>query len=342
MINVAQIGCGNWGPNLLRNFNKLDNVKVKYVVEKNPERIQYVNSNYKQMAVVRDYDEVLRDDDVHAVVIATPAINHYQHTKDVLSAGKHCLVEKPLALKTKEAMELVAIAENQDKVLMVGHTFLYNAAVRKLKNVIENGALGTIHYLYSQRLNLGRIRSDINALWNFAPHDVSICLFLIDSDPLWVSAIGACYVQKTVEDLVFLTMGFRNGVIANIHISWLDPNKIRKMTIVGTKKMIVYDDVDEYKIRIFDKGIDKLNIDQSLETYDDFGKFQLIQRAGDLLIPKIEFVEPLETEAKHFIDCINFNKRPISDGHNGVMVTKILEAAMTSISKNGNRIELHQ
>ena len=341
-IKLAQIGCGYWGPNLLRNFYKLDNVQIPYLAEKNAERRKYVKSNYKDVEITDDYTKILHDDKIDAVVIATPAQDHYEHAKDVLSSGKHCFVEKPLAMKTNEARELVSLAEKKNKILMVGHTFLYNAAVHKLKEEIDKGTLGEVYYIYSQRLSLGRIRTDINAMWNFAPHDVSICLFLIDSELHWVSAIGACYVQPTIEDVVFLSMGFKNGVIANVHISWLDPNKVRRMTVVGSNKMIIYDDVAEYKIQVFDRGIDKMKIGTSLGTYDDFGKFQLIQRAGDLLIPKIDFVEPLETEAKHFIDCIIKNKRPISDGHNGIMVTQILETGLKSLASNGARIELHE
>lgn len=342
MLNIVQIGCGYWGPNLLRNFYKLDNVKVKYVVEKREDRREYVRSNYSDIEVTEDLANSLSDSDIDAVVVATPAGDHYKHAKEVLLAGKHCLVEKPLAMKTVEAEELVLLAERNKKVLMVGHTFLYNSAVHKLKEEIDKGTLGEVYYIYSQRLNLGRIRTDINAMWNFAPHDVSICLFLINSEPQWVSAIGTCYIQDTVEDVVFLTIGFKNGVIANLHISWLDPNKVRKMTVVGSKKMIVYDDISDYKIQVFDKGIDKMDIKKSLGGYDDFGKFQLIHRAGDLLIPKIDFIEPLETEVKHFVDCILNNKKPVSDGYNGVAVTRILESGVKSLSNNGARIELYK
>ena len=342
MVNIVQIGCGYWGPNLLRNFHKLNNVKVKYVVENREDRREYVRSNYSDIEVTEDLDSSLSDNDIDAVVVATPAEYHHKHAKEVLLAGKHCLVEKPLAMKTAEAEEVVLLAERNKKVLMVGHTFLYNSAVHKLKEEIDKGTLGEVYYIYSQRLNLGRIRTDINAMWNFAPHDVSICLFLINSEPQWVSAIGACYIQDTVEDVVFLTIGFKNGVTANLHISWLDPNKVRKMTVVGSKKMIVYDDVSDYKIQVFDKGIDKMDMEKSLGSYDDFGRFQLIHRAGDLLIPKIDFIEPLATEAKHFIDCILNNKKPVSDGYNGVAVTRILESGVKSLSSNGARIELYK
>lgn len=341
MLNIAQIGCGKWGPNLLRNFYRLENTCIKYVAEKSLSRRQYIQSNYKDIEVIENYEVILNDKSIDAVLIATHAAHHYEAAKAVLEADKHCFVEKPLAMRTCEAEELVALSEKNGKVLMVGHTFLYNSAVNKLKELIDSSTLGEIYYIYSQRLNLGHIRTDINAMWNFAPHDVSICLFLLNDKPQWVSAIGASYIQTSIEDVIFLTMGFKNGVIVNIHISWLDPNKVRKMTVVGSRKMVVYDDVSDSKIQIFDKRIDKMDNSKFIENYDDFGKFQLIHRAGDLLIPKIDFVEPLSVEAKHFVECILHNKKPISDGQNGLMVTKILEAGMRSLSKNGERIEVY-
>jgi predicted dehydrogenase len=341
MIKIGQIGCGYWGPNLLRNLYNHQQTEVKYVAETDPERQAYVKSRYRDIRVVDDHSVILADGTIDAVIIATPAGLHYRHTKEALLAGKHCFVEKPLAMRTVEARELISIAETNHLKLMIGHVFLYNSAVRKLKEEITKGTLGDVYYIYSQRLNLGRIREDVNALWNFAPHDVSIFLYLIESQPLWVSAVGACYVQPAVEDVVFLTLGFQNGVVANTHISWLDPSKVRKMTVVGTKQMIVYDDVADYKIQIYDKGIEKIQLDHSLESYDSFGKFQLIHRAGDLLIPKIDFKEPLTTEIAHFIETIIEDKKPLTDGLHGMEVTRILEAGTASMQNNGARIDLN-
>ena len=341
MINIAQIGCGRWGANLLRSFYSIENADVRYCAEIDPERQKYVKLNYHHIKVVDDYSVILRDDTIDAVIIATQAKFHYPQAKETLLAGKHCFIEKPLAMNTAQAKELVSIAEEKNKVLMVGHVFLFNSAVHKLKKEIDKGTLGQVHYVYSQRLNLGRIREDINAMWNFAPHDISILLYLIDSRVQWASAIGACFVQPKIEDVVFLTLGFTNGIIANIHISWLDPNKVRRMTVVGTKQMIVYDDMADYKIQIFDKGIEKINVGNSLGDYDTFGKFQLIHRAGDLLIPKIDFVEPLKKETQHFIDCILYNQKPLSDGYQGLMVTKILEAGTQSLLNKGQRININ-
>jgi predicted dehydrogenase len=342
MMDIAQIGCGNWGPNLLRNFYMLENVHVKYVADKKADRRKYVSSSYKDINVIKDYEAILKDGSVDAVIIATEPTTHFELAKAVLNAGKHCLVEKPLAMRTQEAQELISLAEAKKVILMVGHTFLYNSAVRKLKELIDQGTLGDVYYIYSQRLNLGHIRTDINALWNFAPHDVSISLYLIKDFPQWVSAVGASYIQSSIEDVIFLNMGFKNEVIVNIHISWLDPNKVRRMTVVGSRKMVVYDDVSDSKIQIYDKSIDKMDMDKAFNSYDDFGKFQLIHRAGDLVIPKIDYIEPLSLEAKHFVDCIVKNERPLTDGYHGLIVTKILEAGMKSLSRRGERIELHQ
>lgn len=339
MIKIAQIGCGYWGPNLLRNFISLSNVEISCVAEMSKERRNYLEEKYPNLYVVSDYNQIFSNP-TDAVVIATPAESHYQLAKEMLSHGKHCLVEKPLALKASEAKELIELAKEKDRVLMVGHTFLFNAAVRRLKEEVKKGTLGRMYYVYSQRLNLGRVRTDVNVMWNLAPHDISILLYVLNENPVWISAYGERYIQDNIEDVVFLTVGFESGVIANIHVSWLDPNKVRRMTFVGSKKMIVYDDVEKDKIQIFDKGIDKKSMDKTLGEFDSFGEFQLIKRAGNVVSPSIDFDEPLAVEAEHFVECIKNKKKPISDGYNGLMVTKILETATKSINKEGKRIEL--
>lgn len=339
MIKIAQIGCGYWGPNLLRNFISLSNVEISCVAEMSKERRNYLEGKYPNLYVVSDYNQIFSNP-TDAVVIATPAESHYQLAKEMLSHGKHCLVEKPLALKASEAKELIELAKEKDRVLMVGHTFLFNAAVRRLKEEVKKGTLGRMYYVYSQRLNLGRVRTDVNVMWNLAPHDISILLYVLNENPVWISAYGERYIQDNIEDVVFLTVGFESGVIANIHVSWLDPNKVRRMTFVGSKKMIVYDDVEKDKIQIFDKGIDKKSMDKTLGEFDSFGEFQLIKRAGNVVSPSIDFDEPLAVEAEHFVECIKNKKKPISDGYNGLMVTKILETATKSINKEGKRIEL--
>lgn len=340
MIKVAQIGVGYWGPNLLRNFHFIRDVIVKKVIDINPDRREYVRQNYKSIDVGGDITEVLEDKDIDAVIIATPAGLHYEMTKKVLLSNKHCFVEKPLALRSDEAKELLSIADKKKLVLMVGHVFLYNTAVNDLRNRILKGDLGRIYYIYSQRLNLGKVRNDVNVLWNLVPHDISIVLYLLGKNPISVSAVGMSLIQKNIEDVVFMTIKFKDDTIAHFHVSWLDPNKTRMMAIIGSKKMVIYDDISDYKIRIFNKGIDSGDKDNYLGRFDNSGKFQLIKRAGDIYIPKIEYTEPLKLEAIHFIDCIKNGKKPRSDGKNGFMVTKIIEFAMKSLKNKSKEVPI--
>ena len=340
MVNIAQIGCGYWGPNLLRNFVQNNNCSVKMVADINEERLNYVKMMYPFINTTKEFEEILNNDSIDAVVVSTPASSHYEISKKVIKKGKHILIEKPIALTSSKATHLINLAEKSKIVLMVGHTFEYNSAVHTLRDYIVNGKLGKIYYIYSQRLNLGKIRNDVNAMWNLAIHDISILLYVLKLKPVSVSAKGISYIQPNIEDVVFMTINFENNVIAHIHVSWLDPHKVRKMTFVGSKKMIVYDDVSDYKIQIFDKGIDKKNLTSSLGEFDDFGKFQLIHRAGDVFIPKINFEEPLKVECEHFLHCIMNNKTPVSDGYDGLRVVSILEAGQKSLNKNGKEISI--
>src|SRR5438132_8192181 len=256
-IVLAQIGCGYWGPNLLRNFSALRECTVKYVVDQSAERRLVVESNFPFSRTIETHQTVLEDPSVDGVVIATPAASHFSLAKDALDAGKHVFVEKPLATKVAEVDELSNRASKQNLVVMTGHTFVYNSAVRYVKRLIDAGELGELRYIYSQRLNLGRIRSDIDALWNFAPHDISIIQYWLDDpEPISIARQGMAYMQEGSDDDVFLNLEYPGKVIANIHVSWLDPQKVRKMIIVGSRKMVVYDDIAENKIAIYDKGID--------------------------------------------------------------------------------------
>jgi len=340
MLRIGQIGVGYWGPNLLRNFFDLKNVEVSKVVDKSPEKLNSIKQKYGSIKTGEDIKEIIDDKEIDAVIVSTPADLHYEMVKKVLLSGKHCFVEKPLALKTTEAKELVKIADERGLILMVGHVFLYNAAVIELKKRISSGELGKIYYIYSQRLNLGKVRSDVNALWNFAPHDISIVLFLMEKMPVTVSASGMSCIQDGIEDVVFMNMKFDDGTISHFHVSWLDPNKTRIMTVIGSKKMIIYDDASDYKIQIFDKGIDINSKDNYMGNFDSFGKYQLIKRAGDILIPKIDFVEPLKSEALHFVECIEKGQKPLSDGENGLQVTRIIEAAMESIKNKSIEVKI--
>jgi predicted dehydrogenase len=333
---LGMIGCGYWGPNLLRNYVALESVRVKSVADRAPDRRRFVEKNYPQVALCDEGAEVIADPEITAVVIATPAGTHAALAKAALLAGKDVFVEKPLALKTSEAIELAQIADREHRVLMVGHTFIFNAAVRELKRRIDAGDLGKIHYLYSQRLNLGIVRDDVNAAWNLAPHDISIGRYLLGKDPVSVSASGvrALQPEAKLDDVVFMSLAFESGVVMNIHVSWLDPNKVRTMTVVGDKKMIVYDDVSEDKLRIYDKGITRGD-PVPVEQPTTFARFKMIQRAGDLLIPNIRVPEPLQEECKHFASCLVSRERPLTDAWAGVAVTATLEAADRSLQRGG-------
>lgn len=335
-MNVGIIGVGYWGPNLVRVFSGFASIGKIEICDLNNNNLNKIRKMFPDIKVYNDYYFILNNPEIDAVVIATPAATHFEIGKKALMHGKHVFIEKPLALSVKECEELVAIAENKKRILMVGHTFLYNSAVRFLKEYIDTGEMGSLYYIYSQRLNLGRVRNDINAMWNFAPHDISIILYLIGQSPVAVDARGFSYLQEGIEDVVFITLYFPEKRCAHIHVSWLDPNKVRRMTIVGQNKMAVYDDVliDE-KIKIFDKGISRKNISESLGGAVDFGEFQLIQRAGDVFIPKLEFQEPLKAEASHFIECIEKKTVPLTDGLHGLEVVKILECAQRSLKNNG-------
>ena len=327
-VVVAQLGCGYWGPNLLRNYTTLPGCQVKYVADASSERRSFVTANFPKTRAVSSADEVINDSEVNAIIIATPAGSHFELARQALLAGKHVFVEKPLATKVAEVDELTRIASERKLVVMAGHTFIYNAAVRFVKKLIDTGELGNVRYIYSQRLNLGRIRSDIDALWNFAPHDISIIQYWLgDPNPLSVVRQGMDYIQNGVEDVVFLGITYPGKIMANIHVSWLDPQKVRKMIVVGSKKMVVYDDVAEDKIAIYDKGIDKKAVLGQNMDFDTSPPPQFSYRSGDILLPQVKFIEPLRTESEHFIDCIRNGKTPLTGVNHARKVVEILERA---------------
>jgi predicted dehydrogenase len=326
MIQVAQMGVGYWGPNLLRNLVANKRCKVAAVVDLSPERQDYVRGLYPAVKVTDRVDEVLQDPAIQAVVIATPVATHFDLAMRALSLGKHILVEKPIARSVAEVTEIGRLADEKQLVAMVGHTFLFNSAVRYVKKLIDSGEIGEIRYIYSQRLNLGRIRSDVNALWNFAPHDISIIQYWLDNPvPLSVMKRGVGYVQEDVEDVVFLNIFYPNKVMANIHVSWLDPHKVRTMVVVGSKKMVVYDDVAENKIAIYDKGIESLAVLGQRMDYDNQHYPTFNHRSGDLLFPKVDFKEPLKVEIDHFLDCIEKGTQSITGIDHARKVVQILE-----------------
>ena len=327
-IVLAQIGCGYWGPNVLRNFSALPECTVKYVVDPSAERRLFVESNFQFSRAVERHESVLEDSEVDGVLIATPAASHFSLAKQALNAGKHVFVEKPLATKVAEVDELSRCASEQDLVVMTGHTFVYNSAVRYVKKLIDAGELGELRYIYSQRLNLGRIRSDIDALWNFAPHDISIIQYWLgDPEPISIGRQGMAYMQDGIDDVVFLTLEYPGKVIANIHVSWLDPQKVRKMIIVGSRKMVVYDDIAENKLLIYDKGIDRRAILGENMDFDKPEGPQFAYRTGDILMPEVKFAEPVRVEAEHFVDCIRNSQKPLTGLAHARTVVSILERA---------------
>ena len=304
-VNVAQIGVGYWGPNLLRNLISNDNFDLKIVVDLSAERRDFVKKNYPSIRVSKDLDIVLKNPEIDAVVISTPVASHFELAMLALKAGKHILVEKPMATSVEEIDKIAAAASNKNLTAMVGHTFIYNSAVRYVKKLIDNRELGDIRYIYSQRVNLGRIRSDVDVVWNFAPHDISIIQYWLDDPkPESISVQGHGYIQDGINDVAFLNIIYSGGLMANIHVSWLDPHKIRKMTIVGSKKMVVYDDLAEYKIAIYDKGIDiKAKLGEHMD-YDVQSPLQFTYRSGNVIFQEINWQEPLKVEIQHFFEVI--------------------------------------
>jgi predicted dehydrogenase len=325
---LAQFGCGYWGPSRLRNFSALPGCTVKYVVDLSAERRGFVESNFPRSRAIETNQTVLDDPSVDGVVIATPASSHFSLANQVLEAGKHVFVEKPLATKVTEVDQLSRRAAERNLVVMAGHTFVYNSAVRYAKKLIDSGELGELRYIYSQRLNLGRIRSDVDALWNFAPHDISIIQYWLGNpEPISIGRQGMAYMQQGIDDVVFLSLEYPGKVIANIHVSWLDPQKVRKMIIVGSRKMLVYDDIAENKIVIYDKGIDRRAILGENMDFDNPRVSQFNYRSGDILIPEVKFAEPLRVEAEHFADCIRNLREPLTGLNHARTVVSILERA---------------
>jgi len=328
-IKIGQIGVGYWGPNLLRNLISNSRAELIKVVDISENRRKYVSSLYPEINVSSDVNEIFSNSNIDAVVIATPVKTHFDLAIRGLKSGKHILVEKPMSTKISEVEEIEKIASKKKLIAMSGHTFLFNNAVKYVKKIIDSGGLGKIRYIYSQRLNLGRIRSDVDALWNFAPHDLSIINYWLDDlEPQTVKRSGMAYVQEGIEDVSFLNLTYPNNILVNIHVSWLDPHKIRKMTVVGSKKMIVYDDLAENKVIIYDKGIDRMAV---LGENMDFDKNELNtfnHRSGDINFPVISWEEPLKQEVNHFIDCIINGEKCISGIKHTKKVVSILQQSI--------------
>ena len=335
MLNVGVIGCGYWGPNLIRNFANLKTSKVLACADLAEERLNHMRQLYPALRTTTNFREIVNDGAIGAVVIATPVSSHYPIAREALEAGKHVFIEKPLAQSVEEGKKLVELAKKKGRFIMVGHTFVFTAAVNKMKDLIWNGELGEIYYIATSRVNLGIFQDDINVVWDLAPHDVSIMNYILNAHPVSVSAIGQSYIRPGIEDVAFLLLRYPQSTIANIHVSWLNPNKIRSTTVVGSKKMLVYDDVSSLeKIRIYDKGV------TVTPHYDTFGEFQLSYRYGDISIPRLDDAEPLKMECQHFVDCIEKGVEPRSGGKHGLEVLLALDAADRSMRDHGREVTI--
>lgn len=334
MKNIAIAGIGAWGKNLLRNFYNLAGGHLVLACDQDEKKLAHAKANYIGLETTGNYDDILKRDDIEAVVLATPPADHFKMAMPAIEAGKDVFVEKPLVLSVEDGEKLVEAAEKANRILMVGHIMVFHPATIFLKSLIDDDQLGKVYYLYASRVNLGKVREIENALWSFAPHDISIILYLLEKDPVRVTATGSAYLQPGIEDVVFTTLHFGDGTMAHIHVSWLDPHKDRKLVVVGSKKMAVFDDSQAgEKIRLYDKGVDTR---QDYETYGEY----LSVRTGDILIPQVKSSEPLAEECRHFLHCIEKRERPRSDGVEGLRVLKVLDAAQRSLEAGGAPVNL--
>lgn len=330
-VRVGAIGSGYWGPNLIRNFVEIPTSEVVAVADLNADRLKFITSRYPTVEVTQDYTDLFKMG-LDAIVIATPPATHYKLAMDSLGHGHHVLVEKPLTLSSQTSQELIDYADEMDRFVMVGHTFEFNPAVRALRDFIKTGTLGTIYYIDGVRANLGLFQRDLNVIWDLATHDISILLYILGMEPRTVAALGSACVIENVHDIAYVHMTFPENILAHIRISWLDPCKVRRITVVGSKKMAVYDDVEALeKIRIYDKGVE---VPPYTTTYEEF---KLSYRYGDVVIPHVSHMEPLRVECTHFLDSIMKKTQPLTNGESGLRVVKVLEAAERSLANYGRQ-----
>jgi predicted dehydrogenase len=328
-VRVGVIGAGYWGPNIVRNLYEAPGAEAVAVADLSQDRLDAISKRFPAVRVTTDYRELIDDPSIDAICVVTPVGTHRKLAEEAFAAGKHVFVEKPLARTVSDAEAIVRAGERAGKTLMVGHTFVYNPAVVVVKGILDAKGIGEVHYLDSQRVNLGLHQFDINVLWDLGPHDVSIALYWIDEEPEWVQCSGACFVQDGIEDVVFLMIGFPSGAIAHAHLSWLAPSKLRTTIVIGSKKMIVYDDNQAVeKVKIYDQGVERLESDELRRSY----------RAGDIHSPRVPMTEALQIEMRHFIECVRDGKKPRSDGEAGLQVVRVLELAMRSLRSGGARV----
>ena len=336
-IKVGVVGCGYWGPNLIRNMRQTPGCQLKVICDASETRLNHMRRLYPDVAATTQFQDLLNDPELDAIVIATPVRFHYEMAKAALSAGKHVFIEKPMARTETEAEELLLLSEQKRLVLMVGHTFLFSPAVRRMKEIIDAGDIGPVQYISARRLNLGLFQKDINVAWDLAPHDISILLYLFGESPTAVSCQGSSHVTKGIEDVTMMHLTFPKSRCAFIHNSWLDPKKVRQMTVVGSRRMIVYDDNEPMeKLRIYDARV------EVPPHYDTFAEFTYSYHHGDSYVPYIKQEEPLKLECQHFVDCIKEGKTPLTGGRLGLEVVKILEASSESMRQHGASLEFEE
>jgi predicted dehydrogenase len=334
-IKVGVTGCGYWGPNLIRNFRSLADCELTAMCDLSQERLAHLNLLYPEVRALTDYNEMLNDTGVDAVVIATAVKFHFPMAKASLLAGKHTFIEKPMAASSAQCEELIDIANRNGLVLMIGHTFLYSPAVRRIKQIVDSGDIGDIRYISARRLNLGLFQKDINVTWDLAPHDISIVQYIIGDEPVSVNCRGNAHITPGIEDVTTLCLSYRHQRTAVIQSSWLDPRKVREMTIVGSKRMIVYDDVAPIeKLRIFDARVERP------PHYDTFAEFHYAYHYGDMYVPYVKQEEPLKVECQHFIDCVRSGATPLSSGESGLQLVQILEASSESLRRGGGPVDM--
>jgi predicted dehydrogenase len=333
---LALIGFGYWGPNYARALSELSQVQLTAICDRSSDRLTQVRQRYPGVMTCTDPSDVFRQSDIDAVVIATPASTHRQLVEQALSSGRHVLVEKPMALDTAGCDALCRLAESAKRVLMVGYTFLYNSGVRKMKECMTGGDFGQTYYLHATRTNLGPIRQDVNAVWDLAPHDVAIFNYLLDQQPQWVSAVGTRVLRSSREDIGFATLGYANGVLGNIHVSWADPNKVREVVAVGSRRRVVFNDLnDTERVRFFERGV---SVGDAVA--ESFGEFKLLVRDGDIVSPKIEPSEPLKNQCSDFLSAIASGRAPLADGHFASGVVRTLVAIEASMRERGKAVEI--
>lgn len=334
-VRVAAVGCGYWGPNVIRNLDLVPGFELCYVCDADPRRLGPVAARYPYAKATTDVEDILGDASVQAIYISTPVSTHYQLVKRALDSGKHVLVEKPLATTIDQAEDLARLAQVCRRTLMIGHTFVFSPPVRKVKELIEAGMIGPIHYVETTRVNLGLFQKDVSVLWDLGPHDISILTYWLGEVPLQVNARGRSFHGEALEDVAFLTLEFPSGILAQVQLSWLAPSKLRRTSIVGRHRMVVYDDLEPVeKVKVYDRGIDR--------EPASYGEFQLTYRSGDILSPRLDTTEPLYIECAHFLECIQTGREPDTSPRSGVDVVRVLQAAERSLRRGGMPEMVHE